>query len=220
MHTTCVGVPFRLWSKASRIAARSAVGRSANSARLPRKRMSQWPSWLNTGSWACLRAALVIARLDLIQPTRACPTPHRAGCSAPRATNRASARMAPHVAAGGAIARFEGTNAHQPYFFFGRMGAWWVIAMFEVRRTIAFQVLRRAASTVLVISAFVLAVQVQARWKPEYASQPPEVQQWYRNAELTAAAQARFRFKKCCDHADVVKTKFNVNRTTSGDEWY
>jgi len=128
--------------------------------------------------------------------------------------------MAPQVAAGGAIARFEGTNAHQPYFFFGRMGAWWVIAMFEVRRTIAFQVLRRAASTVLVISAFVLAVQVQARWKPEYASQPPEVQQWYRNAELTAAAQARFRFKKCCDHADVVKTKFNVNRTTSGDEWF
>lgn len=30
----------------------------------------------------------------------------------------------------------------------------------------------------------------------------------------------RFPFKKCCDHADVVKTRFNVNKTTAGDEWY
>ena len=92
--------------------------------------------------------------------------------------------------------------------------------MSEVRRFLAFKPRRRLAAVVGLVSACALAAQVQARWKPEYANQPPEVQQWYRNAELTKAAQARFRFKKYCDHADVVKTKFNVNRTTSGDEWY
>ena len=63
-------------------------------------------------------------------------------------------------------------------------------------------------------------LKLEARWRPEYANQPPEVQAWYQNAELTKAAQNRFPFKKCCDHADVVKTRFNVNRTTAGDEWY
>src|SRR5690349_21651711 len=92
--------------------------------------------------------------------------------------------------------------------------------MFEIRRFFAFEMRGHLAPIVLAASAFALAAQVHARWKPEYESQPPEVRQWYRNAELTAAAQARFPFKKCCDHADVVKTKFNVNRTTSGDEWY
>jgi hypothetical protein len=62
--------------------------------------------------------------------------------------------------------------------------------------------------------------QANAEWKPEYASSPPEVREWYRNAELTKAAQGRFPFKKCRDHADVVKTKFTVNKTTNGDEWY
>jgi len=70
------------------------------------------------------------------------------------------------------------------------------------------------------LAAVALATPVEARWKAEYASQPPEVQQWYRDAELTRAAQVRFPFKKCCDHADVVKTRFNVNRTNAGDEWY
>ena len=59
-----------------------------------------------------------------------------------------------------------------------------------------------------------------ARWKPEYASQPQAVQDWYKNAELTPKAQMRFAFKSCCEHADVVKTQFRVNRNTSGDEWY
>ena len=70
------------------------------------------------------------------------------------------------------------------------------------------------------VAAVALVSQAQATWKPEYADNPPEVQDWYRNAELTEAAKIRFPFKKCCDHADVVKTKFNVNRTNSGDEWY
>ena len=59
-----------------------------------------------------------------------------------------------------------------------------------------------------------------ARWKPEYASAPQAVQDWYRNAELTPRARFRFAFKKCCEHADVVKTQFRVNRANAGDEWY
>jgi hypothetical protein len=46
------------------------------------------------------------------------------------------------------------------------------------------------------------------------------VQAWYQNAELTDAAKNRFPFKKCCDHSDVVKTKFTVNKSNGGDEWF
>lgn len=60
----------------------------------------------------------------------------------------------------------------------------------------------------------------RAEWKPEYDLLPPEIRAWYRNAELTPEAQARLPFKKCCDHADVVKTKFSVNKTNNGDEWF
>jgi hypothetical protein len=64
------------------------------------------------------------------------------------------------------------------------------------------------------------AAPASSEWKPEYASSPPEVREWYRNAELTPAAKIRFPFKKCCDHADVVKTQFRVNKTDGGDEWF
>ncbi|HEX4557266.1 MAG TPA: hypothetical protein VH249_24975 [Xanthobacteraceae bacterium] len=72
-------------------------------------------------------------------------------------------------------------------------------------------------SLILILAS---ATPSQARWKPEYENQPAEVQEWYRNAEVTEAARQRFPFKKCCDNADVVQTKFNVNRTNAGDEWY
>ena len=78
----------------------------------------------------------------------------------------------------------------------------------------------RIAVQVAILAAIALASPVGATWKPEYANRPIEVQMWYRNAELTKAAQTRFPFKKCCDHSDVVKTKFNVNKTSAGDEWY
>src|SRR5262249_32092895 len=78
----------------------------------------------------------------------------------------------------------------------------------------------RLATHMSIAAIIALASPVGATWKPEYANQPFEVQQWYRNAELTRAAQTRFPFKKCCDHSDVVKTKFNVNKTSAGDEWY
>ena len=69
-------------------------------------------------------------------------------------------------------------------------------------------------------ATLLVSAQAFATWKPEYASNPPEVQAWYQNAELTEAAKIRFPFKKCCDHADVVKTTFSVNRTDGGDEWF
>ncbi len=79
--------------------------------------------------------------------------------------------------------------------------------------------LARVGMPILVI-LLAVAAPAHGTWKPEYASQPIEVQQWYRNAELTDAAQRRFPFKKCCDHSDVVKTHFSVNRTSGKDEWY
>lgn len=74
----------------------------------------------------------------------------------------------------------------------------------------------------VIFAAFMPAMRtaVHAEWRPEYALQPPEVRAWYSNAELTPAAKERFPFKKCCDHADVVKTKFSVNHTSHGDEWF
>jgi hypothetical protein len=65
-----------------------------------------------------------------------------------------------------------------------------------------------------------LGAGAQATWKPEYALNSPEVQAWYQNAELTEAAKIRFPFKKCCDHADVVRTRFTVNKTDAADEWF
>ncbi len=50
----------------------------------------------------------------------------------------------------------------------------------------------------------------EARWKREYAEQPVAVQDWYRKAKIMPAARHRFSFTGCCEHADVVKTKFNV----------
>lgn len=74
----------------------------------------------------------------------------------------------------------------------------------------------------ILLVAFILVISwpLRAEWKPEYANSPPEVQQWYRNAELTEAARKRFPYKKCCDHADVVKTQFRVTSTGAHDEWW
>jgi hypothetical protein len=80
--------------------------------------------------------------------------------------------------------------------------------------------IRTAFGFLVVTVMLVCAGAVRATWKPEYAAYPAAVREWYQQAELTDAARQRFRFKKCCDHADVVKTKFNINRTSSGDEWY
>jgi len=74
----------------------------------------------------------------------------------------------------------------------------------------------RMALTVLVL---VIAGTAQARWKPEYAYLPQEVRDWYEHAELTEPAQRRFGFKSCCAHSDVVRTRFRVSKSDSGDHW-
>lgn len=43
---------------------------------------------------------------------------------------------------------------------------------------------------------------------------------WYAQAELTPAAKVRFGIVKCCAQAEVVRTKFRVDRTTAGDQWW
>jgi len=72
-------------------------------------------------------------------------------------------------------------------------------------------------SAVVVLS---LSSALQATWKPEYAAQPQWIQDWYRAAELTPEARKRFPYKKCCDHADVVQTRFKVNKDNGQDEWF
>ena len=72
----------------------------------------------------------------------------------------------------------------------------------------------------VVLAAGLLISQAEARWKSEYANAPQAVRDWYQTAQLTPKAQMRFAFKNCCEHADVVKTQFRVNRLDAGDEWY
>lgn len=75
---------------------------------------------------------------------------------------------------------------------------------------------RPAAALLAMVGTLTLA---SATWKPEYAAAPQEIQDWYRAAELTPAAQKRFPWKSCCAHADVVRTRFRVNRVDGEDEW-
>jgi hypothetical protein len=87
--------------------------------------------------------------------------------------------------------------------------------------SVAFSSLIAAcALTAGIISAVSTADPAHATWKPEYANAALEVQEWYRNAQLTDAAQRRFGFKSCCAHSDVVKTAFRVDKATNGDAWY
>jgi hypothetical protein len=72
----------------------------------------------------------------------------------------------------------------------------------------------------VIVAALALAAPAAAEWKPEYAQASPEVREWYRNAPLTEEAQKRFPFKRCCDHADVVRTKFKVSKVDGRDEWF
>lgn len=72
------------------------------------------------------------------------------------------------------------------------------------------------ATALLCLFAFAPA---RATWKAEYAQADAAVQDWYRNAELTPEAQKRFAFKGCCDHADVVKTRFRVSKRDGADAW-
>jgi hypothetical protein len=60
----------------------------------------------------------------------------------------------------------------------------------------------------------------QARWKPQYASVPQEIQDWYKSRKLTDAVAKRFAFQSCCDGSDKVETQFSVDRESGDDKWY
>jgi len=75
------------------------------------------------------------------------------------------------------------------------------------------------AAFAAILALLYLAYPARATWKPQYAQAPQEVQDWYARAELTPEAQQRFHFKSCCAKADVVRTKFKVDRTTGADVW-
>lgn len=89
-----------------------------------------------------------------------------------------------------------------------------------MRRTIDWPLALLAVTALVAIFIAMMCRASHAEWKPEYAQASPEVRDWYRNAELTEAAQGRFPFKKCCDHADVVRTQFRVETSNGSDAWF
>src|SRR6202140_5964088 len=72
----------------------------------------------------------------------------------------------------------------------------------------------------LLASATLLPATSQAKWKPQYASNSPEIRDWYKSRKLTHAAAKRFAFKSCCDGSDKVETQFRVDKATGGDKGY
>lgn len=74
----------------------------------------------------------------------------------------------------------------------------------------------------LALLAALLLAPAQAEWKPEYAAQPFEVQQWYATRTMTEETRARLgvSWRSCCKHSDVVKTKFFVDKQSGGDVWF
>lgn len=46
--------------------------------------------------------------------------------------------------------------------------------------------------------------------------------EWYEQQKINPEAQARLgiAWSSCCNHADVFKTRFRVNRDTAEDEWW
>lgn len=54
----------------------------------------------------------------------------------------------------------------------------------------------------------------------QYANSPNRA--WYREQQINPEARERLKvmWKSCCDHSDVVKTRFRVDRTTADDQWF
>ena len=72
----------------------------------------------------------------------------------------------------------------------------------------------------MLATATLLPAASQAKWKPQYASNSPEIRDWYKSRKLTDAAAKRFAFKSCCDGSDKVETQFRVDKATGDDKWY
>jgi hypothetical protein len=64
-----------------------------------------------------------------------------------------------------------------------------------------------------------------ATWKPEYAQNAPEINQWYKDQQMNTATWERLgspSWKGCCEKGDVFKTRFRVGQGQHGDDewWY
>jgi len=75
------------------------------------------------------------------------------------------------------------------------------------------------AGLIVACSFLTMMLPAPARWKPGYAELPQSVRDWYKEQELTLAAQEVFHFKSCCANSDVVRAKFRVNKINGNDEW-
>jgi len=65
--------------------------------------------------------------------------------------------------------------------------------------------------------------QADARWKAEYASHSPQVRDWYESQTTTAETRERIAaswYISCCLHADTVKARFAVSKSSGGDRWF
>ena len=58
--------------------------------------------------------------------------------------------------------------------------------------------------------------------KAEWDGVKGQYSAWYEAQEINPEAQKRLgiSWKSCCNHSDVVKTRFRVDRTTYDDEWW
>lgn len=73
----------------------------------------------------------------------------------------------------------------------------------------------------LFIAVFIAFILMTARAKADDpAVHGNHGHDWYANAELTPQAAARLNQKKCCAAAEVVRTRFRVDRTTAEDTWW
>jgi hypothetical protein len=71
-----------------------------------------------------------------------------------------------------------------------------------------------------VVAGAALIVLASASLAHEIHGATPDMQAWYSNVETTLEARKRLPWVKCCNHAEVVRTQFRVNKTDRGDEWY
>jgi hypothetical protein len=72
----------------------------------------------------------------------------------------------------------------------------------------------------LTVFGVFVAIDAQARWRAEYASQPAAVREWFGNAQLTKPAHDRLGFWGCCEISEVVRTRFRVDRASGADQWF
>ncbi len=81
--------------------------------------------------------------------------------------------------------------------------------------------MKRTAHLVLLatLAAIAWGLLVMSVRSADYSQVSPELREWYRNARLTPEASARLNgWTSCCDHADVVRTKFRVGES-GADVW-